>query len=341
MSKVFMLQGAESEQILRAVIAKKIPAIMSYLSRDKWHVAKVQLTDLAANRLSVEGLGPRNKPRPINIQIDQPVGISFKHAYGKFVFDTTVLALEPSLDPTGPGQSGTIVIAAPDKIEVVQRRSYFRVNVPQSLHVNVTLWHRSQSRLENSKFEIRNSKFQPEAGDRSTVSRALNDAPQNYYQGKLVDISAGGVQVMIPQQRAAQPINEILPVSGCGCEARYGSCGSSLKKGQYVGIRFTPLPYEMPLMFDAQIRNILPAEDCKGIYLGLQIVGLEASPEGQQVLSRIAEVVERYYQLNLSSAKQLDMQSEVPLAPPSAGRGPDVEKVPSHCLFENGEPIRR
>jgi len=294
MSKVVMFHGAKSGEILQAAIEKKVPAIMSYLSKDKWHIAKVLLTDLGfpqdggpANRLTVEGTGWREKPRPINIQVNQPVGISFKYEYGKFVFDTTVVALEPSPDPAQRGQGGRIVLAVPDRMEVVQRRSYFRVNVPESLNVNVTLWHRSQTGVTGP-------------GSRDLHERrATRDESPNYYQGKLVDISAGGVQVMVPHQDEAMD----------GAASSFGTQRPGFKKGQFIGLRFTPMPYEMPLMFNAQIRNILPAEDHKSIYLGLQIVGLEASAEGRQVLSRITGVVERYYQLNLSSAKQLDMQT--------------------------------
>ena len=129
---------------------------------------------------------------------------------------------------------------------------------------------------------------------------------RNYYLGKLVDISAGGAQIMIPRQNGANP---------------------DFRKGQYIGLRFTPMPYEMPLMFNAQIRNILPAEDHKSIYLGLQIVGLEVSSEGRRVLSRIAEVTKRYYQLNLSDTKQLDMQSDIHFYRHTS----DVKQVSSQC----------
>ena len=96
MNEMVTLQGNKSDLILKTVIDEKVPAIMSYLSRGKWHVAKVLLTNLAGNRLSIESIRAKKKQHPINIQIDQPVGISFKHEYGKFVFDTTVIALEPS-----------------------------------------------------------------------------------------------------------------------------------------------------------------------------------------------------------------------------------------------------
>ena len=330
MNEVVMLRGAEPREILQAVIEKRIPAIMSYLSKGKWHVAKVLLTNLGANRLSVE-VGPQSrhtgfgrascntsqdgnpnagagasegdsilekdrkmdppKPPPVNIQVNQPVGISLKYGYGKFVFDTTVVGLEPSADPT---TGGTIVLAVPDRVEIVQRRSYFRVDVPKSLKVNVLLWHRRRNR--GTKNEIRDTK----------------DEIRNYWQGRLVDISAGGAQIVVDGGVSQRPLSGLgSPVQGPeGSEFSKDREmeAPDFKKGQFIGLRFTPMPYETPLMFDAQIRNILPTADGKSICLGLQIVGLEASAEGRQVLQRLCNVVERYYQINQSSAKQQDMQ---------------------------------
>jgi hypothetical protein len=330
MSEAVMLRGAEPREILQAVIKKRVPAIMSYLSKGKWHVAKVLLTDLGASRLSAEvGFQSRHmvfrsasrntsqkgnlnastsagekepilekgrkaeppKPHPVNIQVDQPVGISLKYGYGKFVFDTTVVGLEPSPDST---TGGTIVLAVPDRVEIVQRRSYFRVDVPRSLKVNVLLWHRRRSR--GSKNEIRDAK----------------DETRNYWQGRLVDISAGGAQVVVDGGFDQRPLSDLgSPAQGQEDSqfAKEHEIGApDFKKGQFIGLRFTPMPYEMPLMCDAQIRNILPTADGKSICLGLQIVGLEASAEGRQVLQRLCNVVERYYQINQSSAKQQDMQ---------------------------------
>jgi hypothetical protein len=266
MNEVMTPHGVDQEKILQIAIDMKVPAIMSYLSRDKWHVAKVLLTKLDGDRLNVESTISRRQ-RPINIRVSQPVGISFKHGYGKFVFDTTVRALEPSTDPeTRRQRGGTIVLALPDKIEVIQRRSYFRVNVPDSLKVKVLLWHRSGKR----------SQTEPK---HDTVIEM-----HNCCQGRLMDISAGGAQVIVPNQNDAEK--------------------AEFKKGQFISMRFTPLPYETPLMLSAQIRNIVPTADDQNVSLGLQIVGLEASSEGREVLTRLTGIVERYYQINQSGVKQ-------------------------------------
>lgn len=273
MNEVVVLRGAEPRKILQTVIEKKVPAIMSYLSRDKWRGVKVLPTELGAGRFCV-AVSPRErgpvlredckegaqKPHPINIRVGQPVGMSLKYGYGKFIFETTVLGLEPSPDLT---VGGVVVLAVPGRIELVQRRSYFRVDVPESLEVSVTLWHHRHTKGE---------------GDRLVP-------PEHYWQGRLADISAGGAQIAI--DAAQRP---------------------DFRRGQFIGLRFTPAPYEKPLMLDAQIRDVLPTADGESICLGLRIVGLEASRQGQEVLSRLVEVVERYYQINQSGVRQQDFQ---------------------------------
>jgi c-di-GMP-binding flagellar brake protein YcgR len=271
MNEVMTPHGVDREKILQTAIDMKVPAIMSYLSKDKWHVAKILLTSLDGDSLAVESTISRRQ-RPINIRVDQPVGISFKHGHGKFVFDTTVKALEPSADPEAQRQrGGIIVLALPDKIEVIQRRNYFRVNVPESLKVKVLLWPRSGNRSQTD------------------PKHDVIVETHNCCQGRLMDISAGGTQVIVPNQNDAGQ--------------------ASFKKGQFISMRFTPLPYETPLILNAQIRNILPTVDEQNSSLGLQFVGLEASPEGREVLSRLIGIVERYYQINQSGVKHQDKHS--------------------------------
>lgn len=285
MNESIMTGGADPREILQTVIEKKTPAILSFLSGGKWHVARVLLTKLGASRLDVrvspkktDSVSQKNHDVPaqmttqqshsINIQINQPVGVSMKYDYGKFIFETSVVALEPSPDSSG---GEMISLLVPDRIEIVQRRSYFRVDVPSSLKVSVMLWHR---------------RCAEETSQENQTADLNRRHPDCYWQGRLADISAGGVQVIIDSGQKPD-----------------------FKKGQFVGLRFTPLPYETPLMFSAQIRNVLPTADKKCICLGLQIVGLEASPEGRQVLQRICSVAEHYYQINQCALKTRDFQT--------------------------------
>ena len=284
MNEVAMLSKSEPREFLQTAIDKNVSAVLSYLSKGKWHVAKVSLDTLRADRLDVRLLPkktssilqkphqmPTQKLPSINIQINQPVGMSIKYGYGRFIFETTVVALQSS---TEPASGGTISLMVPEQIEMVQRRSYFRVDVPGSLKVNVMLWHCSRT---DEKLETQQTETQTSDSHRMPQER--------YWQGKLTNISAGGVRIVI--DAAQKP---------------------DFERGQFVGLRFTPMPYETPLMFDAQIRNILPTANEKGVCLGLRIVGLEASPEGRQVLQRLCNVAEHYYQINQATLNGQDFQ---------------------------------
>jgi len=287
MNEMVTLHEEQSEKVIHTVIREKTPAIMSYSSRGKWHVAKVVLVDLCDGKLKIESLQSNKKQYPINIQMDQPVGISFKHNFGKFVFDTTVINLEPSSDINS---GGTVVLASPETIKVVERRSYYRVEVPDSLKIKVLLWHRS-AKHDSTKYM---------------------DSKQNqmceYCQGRLIDISAGGAQLIAPFND-----DDTCSESDMNNSESDNSMISSIenmnfKKGQFVGLRFTPMPYETPLTLSAQIRSVLPTEDGESMSIGLQIVGLEASPEGHQVLSRLVGVVGKYYQINQTGIEEMSRE---------------------------------
>ncbi|MBP8303878.1 MAG: PilZ domain-containing protein [Phycisphaerae bacterium] len=254
MSSVCILDRAESRDLLHKAFQNRMPGILSYTCRNKWHVARVVLADLTEDRLQVETLPGPTGPQAVHIHVGQTVGISFKIAYGKFLFDATVETYQPPVDPS---KGGRVVLACPDQMEAIQRRSYYRVTVPSSLTVPVVLWHRLGAPL-------------------------LDGTGQKAAQGRLVDLSAGGAQVAIP----------------CGPGDPDNGQRPDFKQGQYVGVRCTPFPSEAPLTFNAQIRNALPTADGSLLCMGLQLVGLEASPEGRRTLSRIAVIVDQYYRMN-------------------------------------------
>jgi hypothetical protein len=256
MNNVVMLCGAEPRKVLQAVIDKKVPVIMSYSSRGKRHITKMLMTHLGANILEME-IAPRENPQPINIYPDQEVSVNLKYGYGKFVFDSTVTDLKPSPNPQS---GGIIVIMVPNRIELVQRRSYFRVTIPKSLKVSAKMWYGSAK---------------DEKGN-----------PEHCWCGTLVDLSAGGAQIALD-----------------------ASLKHNFKTGQFVALQFTPMPYEPPLMLNAQIRKTLLTADRNHICVGVQIVGLEITPEGRQTLQRLCNVVEQYYQMNQYGVKQQDFHT--------------------------------
>ena len=95
----------------------------------------------------------------------------------------------------------------------------------------------------------------------------------NCWQGRLVDISEGGAQIALDLTRSPD-----------------------FKKDHFIRLQFAPIPYETALVFDAQIRKVLPAAENNTLCLGVQFVGLEANPEGRQSLRWLCNSEERYYE---------------------------------------------
>ncbi|MCJ7778128.1 MAG: hypothetical protein MUP16_07440, partial [Sedimentisphaerales bacterium] len=62
MNEMVVLRGVDPREILQTAVDKKVPAIMSYLSKGKWHVAKVLLTGLGADRFSIESTHLEKRP---------------------------------------------------------------------------------------------------------------------------------------------------------------------------------------------------------------------------------------------------------------------------------------
>ena len=158
----------QPREILATAIKDRTEAIISHLSRGKWHMTKVMLSGLGANVINVEIL-PRRKRCPLNINVEDSVGISFKYGYSKFIFEAKVFGFEASENKNSLGR---IVIGIPSKIEVLAKRSYFRVNIPSSLDIPVAVSHYQENKTQNSN--------------------------SNCWMGRLIDISAGGAQVAVP-----------------------------------------------------------------------------------------------------------------------------------------------
>lgn len=133
-----LLRGSGAHNLLVTAAARRLSAVMTHTSRSKWHLSKVEIVAATAEHVHLD-ISHREKYHPINIQIDQPVGLSFKHDFSKYIFESAVTGFEASINAAS---GGIIVIMAPNRIERVQRRNYYRVSVPQGLAVQALFWHR-------------------------------------------------------------------------------------------------------------------------------------------------------------------------------------------------------
>jgi c-di-GMP-binding flagellar brake protein YcgR len=178
--------------------------------------------------------------------------------YHKYLFNTTIKSVSQQ------GCLWRILLEIPDKAERIQRRMYHRQAVPKTMNVKVTFWHRGY--------------LNEDSGEN------LN---QGYWQGQLLNLSAGGAQFEIASDDQAQ-----------------------FKMGQLLGIQFTPLSYQKPLVLDSHIRYLKEQPDTNSFKVGVEFLGLTASPDGKETLSRILEVIDQYEKSNsqnLSDTKKINV----------------------------------
>jgi c-di-GMP-binding flagellar brake protein YcgR len=247
-----ILRTEQVAGILQLAVTEQIRAEMTHLTKGKWRSTEVFFSALKNKNLYLETTTTES-PQSFNIQVDQPVGISFKKDYNKYIFESVVAGFGPS---QADSRGGRIILTLPDHVDKFQRRSYFRVAIPGGLKVQVLFWHRG-------------------------YHDECNDVPgEDYWKGRLLDLSAGGMQIAVSIKQKP-----------------------NFRTGQFVGLQFTPMPYEKPLLLEAQIRHIAPTADEKNLCLGVQLIGLEVSVEGRGKLCKLCNVVERYHQMNQCAHK--------------------------------------
>lgn len=247
MSETQIIDGKELSELLQLFMDQNVAGTISYLSKGRWHVAKTQVIAVTQNNIQLHLQPDDDASTSHNMQIDQPVGITMHHEFNKYLLETLVLGYESSVNEDSTGR---IIVIMPEKVEEMQRRAYARVDVPSEMTVKVLFWHRGYS-------------------DDTT------EVPiENYWQGKLSDISGGGMQVAVK-----------------------GSYHDNYRKGQLIGLQFTSMPNERPIIVEAMIRHVGEVND-ESLYLGIEFIGLEATADGREKLRRIGDTIDKYQQMN-------------------------------------------
>lgn len=253
MSQSVILTGKNVMEVIGTAVSDKASATMTHLAKGKWNTNEVRFCGLTDITLHVRVAPSESKSQVINA-IDQPVGMSLLQGFAKYIFEVSVVGFEPSINT---GQGGTIVLNRPEILEKMKRRAYSRIAVPDPLHVKTLFWHRGYT-------------------DDS------NEAPlENYWQGDLMDLSAGGLRIMIGSQQV-----------------------KNFRTEQIVGLQFTPMPYEKPIVVEGLVKRIGDGYDTDTKFVGIEFLGLEAAGEGREKLHRIIDTINEYE----NAAKNRDLQ---------------------------------
>lgn len=238
MSQTELLTTEQIHSFLPQAAQQGLCGTLSTLYQGKWNVFDVSLSSIDNSGLIFRILSPKNDDFPFKQH--QPVGICLQQEHHKYIFETSIFAPGPS----------TLTLEWPEKIEKMQRRAYDRQPVPPGLNVKATFWHRGY---------INGTKQPPK---------------ENYWQGLLENLSAGGAMIRMDAQSA-----------------------DSFSMGQLIGLQFTPMSYQKPLLLEGHIRHLNTLSD-GNIVLGIEFLGLEASVDGHTLLHRLLDVIDAYEKLN-------------------------------------------
>ncbi len=267
-----VLETNEFKKVLALAAEQEAAAVMTYESAGKWRTVNAKIATITETAIHIAVL-PEER-RKTSLAADQPVGISFEQEHSKYIFETVVAGLEPAVSESSTGK---ISLQMPERIEKMERRAYIREIVPDSLNVKVIFWHRGYT--DDS----------PEM------------PPEQYWQGKLVNLSAGGVQVTIDLDQEA-----------------------NFRVDQLVGLQFTPLPYQKPIILEGHIKHIEQIGADRALTLGVHALGLEVNSQGRQTLHRIIDVVGEYRKLNAAQTEQPNV---------SATKKLKKQSSPNHCCL--------
>ena len=164
-----LLKLDQAVQLLCDAADDNSPAVISYLKDGRWQIANSTLSEVTGDGLEI-GMITEIENGVASLPVNQPVGVSLKFEYIKYIFETHVTAIGQDINGDA---NKSYTLALPDRIEMMQRRAYYRVAAPRSMNVNVTLWHRGYNDCQI-------------------------DAPNEvYWQANLVDLSAGGLMMSI------------------------------------------------------------------------------------------------------------------------------------------------
>ena len=235
-----LLNGSEIKDVLTGACRDKALVIASFMSEGKWRILELKVTDFSNNCITFLAESAC-EPLPQ----EKPVGICIHLGFFKYLFDSTVQATETR------GRLEYLLLDFPDKVECIQRRMYHRQPVPAGIKVKVLFWHRGY--LDDFK----------------------GSPKEIYWQGRLLNLSAGGAQFEIEIEQKEH-----------------------FKVGQLLGIQFTPMSYQKPFLLESHAKYLKEQPDNAAFKIGVEFLGLEAGPEGRETLNRLLEIIAEYEKMN-------------------------------------------
>ena len=236
------LKHNDMDLFLQVISKESIRVSVSYLINGRWETIEAVAQEISDKSISMMTI-PGAVPIENCLTIDQPVGISVSDNEYKYMAESLVIGLDSKINDN---KAGYLILMMPAHVQKLLRRAFVRVNTPADLTVKVLFWHRSY------------------------CQSGASVPAQTYWEGILNNLSAGGLQMTVPQHLA-----------------------DNFSRGQFIGLQFTPLPFQKPIVLEGTIRHIMTTLDGR-VSLGIQFMGLESSEQGRETTIRLTETVQKY-----------------------------------------------
>lgn len=228
------------KNFLLAAVQENAEVVLTFTHSGKWHIHQTRIC-----QFDDETIFLKEKSISKDLTENQPVGICVNLGHFKYLFETILKSVQTQ------DQEGLILLDFPDKVEQMQRRAYERQPVPSNLKVKCMFWHRG---------------YLDDLGQKPA---------EQYWQGRLLNLSAGGAQISVDLDLK-----------------------SYFSRGQLVGVQFTPMSFQRPLLLEAHVKYLMDQLEHNQFLVGVEFLGLEAGPEGREVLHRLIGVINQYEVIN-------------------------------------------
>ena len=231
--------GLECKNLLEVVLDKALPLTITNKTDDNsWHVFKSNLLSIHAGRIEITQPVSKADNCAMEAVAGQEIAVTFKKGYNKCLFVSRVIS-QSQFELPDTTVVSSITLYRPEQIEKIQRRAYDRTEVPSDEPVIVTFW--------------------------------ASDDRKKTYQAELLNISAGGVGIRMPESDMPQ-----------------------WQDNQQCDMHFVPLPGQEPIVTQGRFRHNTEVSRDGNVSVGFQFVGLELTEHGRSLLRRIGRIVTVY-----------------------------------------------
>ncbi len=251
MRKRKFVTGRECSSLLEVAMEKKMPLTITKKGIDNnWQVYKSHVLLVQDRRMVISMPNPHDGVCPMEPAPSQEIAVTFKKGYNKCLFVSQIISQSQFEieDENGEKQLvPVLVVYKPEQVEKIQRRAYDRTNVPSGETVTVSFW--------------------------------SSNTPKERFQGKMLNLSAGGLAVEVPA----------------------GQETPNWENDHQCELQFVALPGQEPIIAHARYRHATNNDQAVQPVLGFQFIGLELSEQGRNTLRRIGRVVTVYGRRNYST----------------------------------------